>query len=56
MALRLPCASVSKVLMAGIILGCVCRCHNYTAALGRWSVPISRDDQEMLVCGIDGCF
>lgn len=33
----------------------VIRCHNYTAHLGRWAVPISRDD-EVAVCGIDGCF
>jgi probable phosphoglycerate mutase len=33
----------------------VIRCHNYTAHLGRWAVPISRDN-EVLVCGIDGCF
>ena len=31
------------------------RCINYTAHLGRWAVPISRDDLEG-VCGIDGCF
>lgn len=31
------------------------RCHNYTAHLGRWAVPISLDT-ETLVCGIDGCF
>lgn len=33
----------------------VVRCHNYTAHLGRWAVPISRDN-EVQVCGIDGCF
>jgi 2-carboxy-D-arabinitol-1-phosphatase len=33
----------------------VIRCHNYTAHLGRWAVPISRDN-EVQACGIDGCF
>jgi 2-carboxy-D-arabinitol-1-phosphatase len=33
----------------------VVRCHNYTAHLGRWAVPITSED-EVLVCGIDGCF
>jgi 2-carboxy-D-arabinitol-1-phosphatase len=33
----------------------IVRCHNYTAHLGRWAVPISRDN-EVQVCGIDGCF
>lgn len=33
----------------------VLRCLNYTAHLGRWAVPITRDDLEGL-CGIDGCF
>jgi probable phosphoglycerate mutase len=35
--------------------GGVVRTHNYTAHLGRWAVPITRDDLDM-VCGIDGCF
>ncbi|WIA41410.1 hypothetical protein OEZ86_004993 [Tetradesmus obliquus] len=35
--------------------GGVMRCLNYTAHLGRWAVPITRDDMDM-VCGIDGCF
>jgi hypothetical protein len=34
----------------------VVRCVNYTAHLGRWAVPITRDDLDQLVCGIDGCF
>jgi hypothetical protein len=33
----------------------VLRCLNYTAHLGRWAAPISRDDLDG-VCGIDGCF
>ena len=33
------------------------RCTNYTAHLGRWSVPVTREEGEMEgVCGIDGCF
>jgi len=31
------------------------RTLNYTAHLGRWAVPITRDDLDG-VCGIDGCF
>jgi len=31
------------------------RCTNYTAHLGRWSVPVTPDDLD-LVCGVDGCF
>lgn len=36
----------------------VIRCLNYTAHLGRWAVPITRDDPDFLdsVCGIEGCF
>ncbi len=33
----------------------VARCLNYTAHLGRWAVPITRDDYQE-VCGIEGCF
>ena len=33
----------------------VLRCHNFTAHLGRWAVPIT-SEEETLVCGIDGCF
>lgn len=33
----------------------IVRCANYTAHLGRWAAPISRDTEAM-VCGIDGCF
>ncbi|GMH38031.1 hypothetical protein BSKO_05915 [Bryopsis sp. KO-2023] len=33
----------------------VVRCANYSAHLGTWAVPVTRDDWEM-VCGIDGCF
>mmetsp|Transcript_37750 Transcript_37750/g.67665 ORF Transcript_37750/g.67665 Transcript_37750/m.67665 type:complete len:126 (-) Transcript_37750:226-603(-) len=31
------------------------RCSNYTAHLGRWAVPITVEDMD-LVCGVDGCF
>ena len=34
----------------------VVRCTNFTAHLGRWAVPVTRDDVEYAVCGIDGCF
>ena len=34
----------------------VVRCHNFTAHLGRWAVPITSEEEETLVCGIDGCF
>lgn len=33
----------------------VLRCANYSAHLGRWAVPVTMDDWE-LVCGLDGCF
>lgn len=33
----------------------VVRCLNYSAHLGRWAVPITREDYDV-VCGIDGCF
>ena len=33
----------------------VIRCSNYSAHLGRWSIPVTRDDLDA-VCGIDGCF
>lgn len=33
----------------------VVQCINYTAHLGRWSVPITNDDMDS-VCGIEGCF
>lgn len=33
----------------------VVQCINYTAHLGRWSVPITHDDMDS-VCGIEGCF
>lgn len=33
----------------------VVRAANYTAHLGRWAVPITQDESEMM-CGIDGCF
>lgn len=32
------------------------RCTNFSAHLGRWAVPVTRDDVEYAVCGIDGCF
>ena len=35
--------------------GGVVQCINYTAHLGRWSVPITNDDMDS-VCGIEGCF
>lgn len=35
--------------------GGVVQCINYTAHLGRWSVPITNDDMDR-VCGIEGCF
>ena len=35
--------------------GGVVQCVNYTAHLGRWSVPITNDDMDS-VCGIEGCF
>ena len=35
----------------------VVRCMNYTAHLGRWAVPITREDVESeALCGIEGCF
>ena len=34
----------------------VVQCTNYTAHLGRWAVPVTRDDSEYAMCGIDGCF
>ena len=34
----------------------VVRCTNFTAHLGRWAVPVTRDDVEYAVCGVDGCF
>ncbi|CAL5219736.1 g1633 [Coccomyxa viridis] len=34
----------------------VIQCTNFTAHLGRWAVPVTRDDAEYAVCGIDGCF
>ena len=35
----------------------VVRCMNYTAHLGRWAVPIARDDMDSdVLCGIEGCF
>lgn len=34
----------------------VVQCTNFTAHLGRWAVPVTRDDAEYAVCGIDGCF
>lgn len=34
----------------------VVRCTNFTAHLGRWAVPVTREDVEYAVCGIDGCF
>lgn len=33
----------------------VVRCVNYSAHLGRWAVPVTCEDLD-LVCGIDGCF
>lgn len=33
----------------------VVRCANYSAHLGRWAIPITRDDLDA-ICGIDGCF
>ena len=35
----------------------VVRCVNYTAHLGRWAIPVTREDLDSeKVCGIDGCF
>lgn len=35
----------------------IARCINYTAHLGRWAIPVTREDLDgELVCGIDGCF
>ena len=35
----------------------VVRCMNYTAHLGRWAVPIARDDMDSdVLCAIEGCF
>lgn len=35
----------------------IVRCVNYTAHLGRWAIPVTRDDLDSeKVCGIDGCF
>lgn len=33
----------------------IVQCINYTAHLGRWSVPITNEDMDA-VCGIEGCF
>ncbi len=46
-----PCKAVTQSLL--------CRCVNYTAHLGRWAIPVTRDAEDMgddKVCGIDGCF
>ena len=32
------------------------RCINYTAHLGRWAIPVTRENLEDMVCGLDGCF
>ena len=33
------------------------RCTNYTAHLGRWSVPLTPEEGDLEgVCGLDGCF
>jgi broad specificity phosphatase PhoE len=37
----------------GAAAPCVVRTLNYSWHLGRWAVPITRDDDD--VCGIDGC-
>jgi len=36
----------------------IVRCVNYTAHLGRWAIPVTRDVEDLgdKVCGIDGCF
>ena len=50
--LELPFASAGSNMV-------VVRCMNYTAHLGRWAVPITRDDMDMdseALCGIEGCF
>ena len=50
--LDFPYISEGGPLVAGVV-----RCTNYTAHLGRWAVPVTRDDSvEYAVCGIDGCF
>ena len=33
----------------------ILRCSNYSAHLGRWAIPVTRDNLDE-VCGIDGCF
>ncbi|KAF6263231.1 phosphoglycerate mutase-like protein [Scenedesmus sp. NREL 46B-D3] len=54
--MRFDAAGVSIIdFPDGARSGGVMRCLNYTAHLGRWAVPITRDDMDM-VCGIDGCF
>jgi len=53
---RMSTAGISVIdFPGGAAAPAVVRSHNYTAHLGRWAVPISRDD-EVMVCGIDGCF
>ena len=50
--LDFPYISEGGPQVAGVV-----RCTNYTAHLGRWAVPVTRDDSvEYAVCGIDGCF
>lgn len=39
----------------GVAGAAVVRVMNFTAHLGRWAVPVTQDEEEML-CGIDGCF
>lgn len=35
----------------------IVRCINYTAHLGRWAIPVTREDLDSdKLCGIDGCF
>ncbi len=50
------CEDAADVAQADTMHAGVIQCTNFTAHLGRWAVPVTRDDAEYAVCGIDGCF
>ena len=50
------CEHPADVAQADTMHAGVIQCTNFTAHLGRWAVPVTRDDAEYAVCGIDGCF
>ena len=50
------CEHAADVAQADTMHAGVIQCTNFTAHLGRWAVPVTRDDAEYAVCGIDGCF